>query len=188
MLGAFESEAVPLFHTELLNAKKAAIQEAAITYALVQEVISVMISKDHINFVGKIRRGHLEPRLPNPIDINIPYLLIKTSSVGNFHTIWKNIYDNVTILGYLVFMLPVEILYQGQTYGGDYDSDNNIIIKIQLTRLGQTLCQRTIGPSICLNCGKIIAPERLLAVPGTHYCTQCMIIIEKKEHNYGKSF
>jgi hypothetical protein len=186
MIGAFESEARILFHANENKAWSAAIQEAAITNGLVQEVTSIRITISEINFIGKVHRRLFLSRFTNQVDFEIPYIAIKVISGANYHTTWDNILSKTAPFGYLVFIFPVEISYEGKKFTPDYEPVDNIIVNIQFNRSGESLDQKIYGETLCSNCGKAIDPKRLLVIPGTLYCTQCMKFMEKGGYGYGK--
>jgi hypothetical protein len=185
-VGAFESEALALFHSSMSKANSAAIQEAAITNGILQEITSIKVSIDHINFIGKVSRGHFFPKMTNIVSEDAPYIILQVDSIGNYHSTWINILDHYLPLGYLIFMFPVKVIYEGKKSSINYDINENIIINVQLNKIGNSLNQRIIGEILCANCGKQINPKRLIAVPNTLYCTECMIMMENGGGGYGK--
>jgi hypothetical protein len=186
MIGAFESEARILFHANANRAWSSAIQEATITNGLVQEINSIRVTIDNINFIGKVHRSLFLSRFTDNADFEIPYIAIKVISGGNYHTTWDNILSKTAQLGYLVFIFPVEILYKGKRLSSNYEPDDDIIVNIQFNRCGESLDYKIYGETLCSNCGKAIDPKRLLVIPGTLYCTQCMKFMEKGGYGYGK--
>jgi hypothetical protein len=178
MIGAFESVATALFHQDINSAQGAAVQEAAITGGLVQEVSSINISSDRIHFIGKVGRGNLISVVSNIGDIETPYVEIIANAIGNFHTTWQNILDKVSPIGLLVFMSPLRLIYEGILYDYDYLSNDIIVVNIGSERLGKSLRHETVGEILCANCGKAIDSKRLSAIPNTRHCTHCKKFIE----------
>lgn len=187
MTGAFESGARTLFHPSTRKAFDAGIQEAIITNGLLHEVISIKISLDYINFIGKVNRNLFISRLGDTINSEAPYLTIIVDYDINFHTTWHNIIDKVAPFGFMVLSFPVKIIFTGKIVDRNNDLDNDIIINIQINRLGDSLGSVVYGETLCNNCGKAINYKRLEALPGTLYCTKCMQYYEKGDYGYGKS-
>jgi hypothetical protein len=188
VIGAFESEARILFHANVNKAWNAAIQEAAITNGLVQQVISIKITLNEVYFIGKVNRSLFLSRFTNYINFETPYISINVTYSGNYHTTWDNIIGKTAPFGYLVFLFPVDINYEGKLFTSDCGPGNDVIVNIKFNRCGESLADKIYGETLCSNCGKPIDPKRLLAIPGTLYCTQCMKFIEKGGYGNGKPY
>ena len=181
MIGAFETSVPPLFHEDFKKAKSGAVQEAAITSALILTVNNIEIKSNIINIKGDIFKKHFLSRLTTPIDKGITYIRIKISNFGNFHTTWRKVMNPSAPLGFLTFLTPIEIIEYGLIDDVDTIEENdNIVINIQFERVGESLFQEIIGLHLCNYCGKKINNERLRAVPDTFYCVNCMKLKEKR--------
>jgi hypothetical protein len=179
VVGAFESSAPVMFHISSSKARAAAIDEAAITNAMLCDVLSVRVEHQYVYFRGQTSKHQLRSRLTGAVDDAVRLLTIGVKEYGYFHTSWDQILNLRTPLGYFNFFPPVRVIEQGISTDDGADI-SRINISIELPKKAESLLPRIYGPRLCDECGEPIDSDRIKALPNTSHCVQCATSIEKR--------
>lgn len=180
MIGAFETSLTPTFHRRFKDTESGAIQEAAITNALVHRVDAVRVKPNDVAIIGHIHKDLLLSRLPGHFNEDVTHMKVKITNSGSFHTTWDKILRPSSPLGYLTFYPPIEVITEFE----DSVDHDFFTLSIVFERLGLSLPLTTFGLWPCDICGKEIPESRLRAAPDTLYCVECMKKLEEKEKNH----
>lgn len=186
MVGVMESPVRLVCHVNEKKAKAVAIEEGAISNGLLCTILSIQVTRDQVNFIGRVSRIQLQSRVATEIDDDVKLCHIRLKNCGHLHTTWSNLLTCSPIIGYVNIYTPIDVREQGATAEQDLCDENVLTVSMRFVRMAESLLPRTFGSRLCEGCGEELAQERLKAMPGTPYCVRCSKSFEKRRKDDGR--
>jgi hypothetical protein len=179
-VGIFETLIQPSFLSCFNDAYEMAVEDATITNSLIMKVTSIEIKHNNVIIKGYSSRRLFLSRIYTTLEPEINLVHIRPYKFGKFYTTWGKIIRPSSPLGFLTLYSPFEILRKNLLEFDEVPEETgDIIINIDVLKVGESLSQEIFGIHLCDKCGIEIPKERLNAIPETSYCLRCANLLEK---------